>query len=76
MKVRAGREFNAPFGKGTEAELGSLQIRQNTDGSPRLALYCPDRRKPPVVIIMAAVAEIEPKNIDPRLKQSPNSIQR
>jgi hypothetical protein len=64
--VRTGREFNATFGEVTEAELGSLQVRQNPDRSPGIALYSPDRHKPGMMIAMAAVTEIESKNVDPR----------
>ncbi len=68
VEGRACRELDRPFGESAEAELWSLQVSENADWSTRRALYLSDCRKPGAVVVMGAMAEVEPKDVDARLE--------
>ena len=74
MEVRARGELDWTLGKSAQAELRSLQVSKDADWPPRRTLYPPDRRKKRTVILMRAMAEIEPENIDARLEQRADPI--
>jgi hypothetical protein len=68
MEGRACRELDRPFSESTQAEFWSLQVSENADWATRRALYLSDRGKPCVVVVMGAMAEVEPKDVDARLE--------
>jgi hypothetical protein len=65
----AGSEPDSTFGECAEAQFRSLQIGQNADRSPGRALNRSDRREACSVVLMSAVAEIQPEDINPGLEQ-------
>jgi hypothetical protein len=68
VEGRAGRELDRPFGKGTEAELWSLQISEDTDWPARSTLYPPDRREPGMMVVMGAMTKVEAEDVDASLE--------
>jgi hypothetical protein len=68
VKGRACRELDRPFRESTETEFWSLQVSENADWSTPRALYLSDCQKPGVVVVMGAMAEVEPKDVDAGLK--------
>ena len=75
-KVIAGSELDPTLGERAEAQLWSLQIGQDADRPSGGALDRSDRLEAGSVVVMSAVAEIQPEDIDPGLEQGANLLGR
>jgi hypothetical protein len=74
MEGRSCRELDRPFSESAETEFWSLEVSENANWSTRRALYLSDCRKPGVVVVMGAMAEVESKDVDARLEQRADLI--
>ena len=65
IETEAGPFFKAdrPVGKGAEAQFRSLEVDQDADRASNFTLDATDQFEIPLVIGMAAMAEIETENI-------------
>jgi hypothetical protein len=68
MEGGARCELDRPFGKGPQTEFRSLQVRENADWPPGRILYPSDRFKPGAMVVMCAMAEVEPEDVYARLE--------
>jgi hypothetical protein len=68
VEGRACRELDRPFSKSAETEFWSLEVSENADWATRRALGLPDCLKPGAVVVMGAMAEVEPKDVDARFE--------
>jgi hypothetical protein len=68
VEGRAGRELDRSFSESTETEFWSLQVSENADWSTPRTLYLSDCGKPGMVVVMGAMAKVEPKDVDARLE--------
>ena len=62
------RELDRPRSKGTEPQLGSLQVSQDADRPPGRAFDLPDCLEPGAMVVMRAMTEIEAEDVDPGLE--------
>ena len=71
-----GRQSDLALGKGPEAQLGALQVREQSDRPPRFALHLPHDVVATLVIFMRAVAEVEAEDVGAGVEQRANRIRR
>ena len=78
VKVEAksctGREFHGSVGKGTDAQFRPLQVRKDTDRSRSLALDAANYLKSLLMLIVCAVAEVQPEHVDTCIEKLANHV--
>ena len=59
-----------------DPELRPLQVEQHPDGASGGGFDLADRLEAPAVVVVAAVAEVEPEHVDPGGEQRPDGLRR
>ena len=71
-----GRQSDLAFGKGPDAQLWALQVREHLDRPARFALHLTHDVVATLVIFMHAVAEVEAEDVGAGVEQGANGVRR
>src|SRR5262249_35243791 len=72
----AGLELDRSGGEGAEPELRPLQVGEDADRPPGLLLERADRVDALPVVVVRAVAEVEPEHVDAGAEQGLDALRR
>src|SRR5205085_4034699 len=71
----AGGDLRPAAGKIAEPQFGPLQIGEDADRPPGLGLDPANLGKPGAVLVVGAMAEIEPEDVDASLEQGADALE-
>ncbi len=71
-EARARIELRAPAFESAQPQLGPLQVEQHADGPAELRLEPADGVEPARMVMLRAVAEVEPEHIHTAFEQGTN----
>jgi hypothetical protein len=73
---RPGLQPDRAGGEGSDPELRALQVEQHADRPAHRPLHVADRLEPGSVVVVAAVAEVQPEHVGPGLEQAADRLRR
>ena len=67
-------ELDRTIGEAADAQLRSLKVDQHRDRAAGAGLELADRRMASAVVVVAAVTEVEPEDVDARFEQGRDHV--